>query len=161
MENPNKTTRKSEDSENKIIAMVISENGKYQRTVIMMLTGSAIYVYQVEMVSETVCLVHPVLSDEPRTKAFNLIEYLVQKNVRSGKTCGVSVGSINDAADLCIQAHTIIGPYDIEPFYVHVRYDFNVQIKENILKRLCEAPEKCFYMDVPRSCAVIYAPVAA
>ena len=145
----------------KIVTMVISENGKYQRTVIIVLKGNVLYVYQVEMVIETVCLVRPIQYGESRNKVFDLIEDFIHKNFRSGKTCGVSVEGIDNAADLCIQAHTIIGPYDMEPFYVHVRYDFNVQIKETILKRLCEAPSTCFYMDIPRSCAVAYAPMAA
>ena len=153
------TTNNSEDdSKKKVVAIVVNNNDKYQRTEIFVPMGEKIHTYQVEMAGEAVCLIRQ-MDVKPLNETVEIIADFIQKNNISGNTCIISVGSIEHADNLSIQAHNVFGPYGAESRNYHVRYDFDVQVKKNILKRLVKAPSNCLYMDVPRTCAVITAPV--
>ena len=143
----------------KIVTIVVSESGKFQRTIIIVTDGKRMYLYRVDMEGEGVCIVAPMQEPKPIEKSAEFIADLLNTHIRTGKKCTVSFGNIENVEEIAIQAHYVLGPAEKEPEYVHVRYDFPVGVKTEILKRLLQAPSECFYTNIPRSCGKITDPV--
>ena len=158
---PMKCHEAGEDlAKKKIITIVVSQYGNLQRTGIFVTNEDRIHTYIAEMIDEKVCEVRPT-GFEYLNKSVDVITDFIQRNIRKGRKFILSVGSIEDVADVCIQTHSILAAREDEQDDVYVRYDLDVQEKLEILKRLVKAPSECFSLNIPRSCAVITAPVTA
>ncbi len=84
----------------KIITIVVSQYGNLQCTGIFVTNEDRIHTYMVEMVDEKVCEVRPT-GFEPLNKSVDVIADFIQDNIRKDRECILSVGSIEDAADVC------------------------------------------------------------
>lgn len=84
----------------KIITIVVSQYGHLQRTGIFLTKEDRIHTYMVEMVDEKVCEVRPT-GFEALNKSVYVIADFIQDNIRKDRECILSVGSIEDAADVC------------------------------------------------------------
>lgn len=147
------------DEEKEIIAVVVSYLGKMERTGIFVPVGNAIYTYTVVMSNdtksnETKCIVTNT-DVSSQDNAHDIVMSFIRKYNRNGQACRISVGNIENAADLCIQAHAILGLKVAKTRNLLVRYDFDIQSKVELLKRLVKAPLDSFDLDIPCSCGEV------